>query len=291
MSHFYNQGKIEAGTFASLNQLPIIMRNTLLLFFTALLLLTAFVTDEPVGKLNGAFRQTRFKFGNMTDWKPRDSTTVVKVFRDGYWLGAYFDDKRKGRRSFDGACGGTYELKNGKYLETIGFYSWDSTAVGKVFDFSYKISPAQYGQYGVMNSEKYKNYPINEDFEPVKTSEPLKNNGLEGVWFMQEGYWGGSSRFGEGKYKGFQVVKIFSYPMVVYAYYNPTTRKFDGAGGCRYQFDGKTLTETNEFWSWQTDGSRKGKVEQHKIALANGQFVQEGWEGKLREVYAKAPIR
>jgi hypothetical protein len=267
------------------------MRNSLLLFFTALLLLTAFVADEPVGKLNGAYLQTKNKYGAMTDWKPRDSVMVMKVFRDGYWMTASFDDTRQGRKPFSGACGGTYELKNGKYVEKVGFYSWDSTAVGNVFDFDYKISDKQYEQYGVMNSEKYKNYPINEICERITSTEPLKNNGLEGVWFMQEGYWGGASRFGEGKYKGFQVVKIFNYPMVVYAYYNPTTRKFDGAGGCRYQFDGKTLTETNEFWSWQTDGSRKGKVEQHKIALNNGQFVQEGWSGKLREVYAKAPIR
>lgn len=263
----------------------------LLLFIMVLLLFTAFVRDEPVGKLNGAYRQTKNKYGAMTDWKPRDSVSVVKVFRDGYWFSVFYDDKHKGGKPFNGACGGTYELKNGKYLEKVGFYSWDSTAVGNVFDFDYKISNKQYEQYGVMNSDKYKNYPINEIAERITATEPLKNNGLEGVWFMKEGYWGGDSRFGEGKYKGFQVVKIFNYPMVVYAYYNPTTRKFDGAGGCRYQFDGKTLTETNEFWSWQTDGSRKGKVEQHKIALANGQFVQEGWEGKLREVYAKAPIR
>jgi hypothetical protein len=266
------------------------MRTPSFLIITALLL-TAFIGDEPVGKLNGAFRQVRHKYGNLTDWKPRDSVTVVKVFRDGYWFGAFYDDKRRNRRSFDGACGGTYELKNGKYLEKIGFYSWDSTAVGNVIDFDYKISDKQYEQYGVLNSEKYKNYPINEVCERVSATEPLKNNALEGVWFMQEGYWGGASRFGEGKYKNFQVVKIFSYPMVVYAYYNPTTRKFDGAGGATYQFNGTTLTETNQFWSWQPDGSRKGNVERFKMSLQNGQFVQEGWSGKLREVYAKAPVK
>ncbi len=259
------------------------------LLILLLLPILAFESDEPVSKLNGAFRQTKNKYGAMTEWKTRDSVTAIKVFRDGYWLGAFYDDKRAGRESFDGACGGTYELKNGKYIEKVGFYSWDSTAVGNMFAFDYKISPKQYEQYGMMNSDKYKNYPINEVCERITTTEPLKNKSLEGVWFMKEGYWGGKSRFGEGKYAGFTVIKIFSYPMVVYAYYNPTTRRFDGAGGCRYQFDGKVLTETNEFWSWQPDGSRKNKTEQHKISLTNGQFVQEGWEGKLREVYAKAP--
>ncbi len=267
------------------------MRTYRLLPLVLLLCLTAFVSDEPVSRLNGSFRHTKFKYGTMTDWKTRDSVTVVKVFRDGYWLSASFDDKRPGHQSFSGACGGTYELKNGKYVETVGFYSWDSTAVGNVFDFDYKVSSTQYEQYGMMNSEKYKNYPINEIAERVTTTDPLKNSGLEGVWFMKEGYWGGSSRFGEGQYKDVQVVKIFSYPMVVYAYYNPKTRQFDGAGGAMYQFDGKTLTETNEFWSWQTDGKRRGTNEKFRISTTNGQYIQQGWEDKLREVWAKAPTR
>ncbi|QIP13428.1 hypothetical protein G8759_12710 [Spirosoma aureum] len=267
-----------------------------ILSLTSLLTMLAFESDEPVNKLNGAFRQTKNKYGSMTEWKTRDSVTVIKVFRDGYWFGAFYDDKRRDRydektagiKPFDGACGGTYELKNGKYIEKIGFYSWDSTAVGNVFSFDYKISDQHYEQFGVMNSEKYPNYPINEVAERIKSTEPLKNAGLEGVWFMKEGQWGGADRLGEGKYKNMQVVKIFSYPMVVYAYYNPITRRFDGAGGAMYQFDGKTLTETNEFWSWQADGKRKGNAETFKISLDNGRYVQQGWDGKLKEVFTKA---
>lgn len=256
----------------------------------------ALVADEPVNSLNGAFRQVRHKYGTMTDWQTRDSVQVIKVFRDGYWLGAFFDDRRQGAsagkpagvRPFNGACGGTYELRDGKYIETVAFYSWDSTAVGNQFSFNYKISPTQYEQYGKMTSEQYKDFPINEVAERIQATEPLKHAGLEGVWFMHEGYWGGKNRFGEGKYRDFEVIKIFSYPMVVYAYYNPKTRQFDGAGGATYQFDGKTLTETNEFWSWQADDSRKGQVEKFKVALENGRFVQQGWEGKLHELWAKA---
>lgn len=262
-----------------------------LLFLGLITSLLALRTDEPVSKLNGAFRQTKNKYGTMTEWKSRDSVTVLKVFRDGYWFGVFYDEKYRGGKPFNGACGGTYALKDGKYHETVTFYSWDSTAVGKVYAFDYAISKQQYEQYGKMTSDKYKDYPVNEVCERITATEPLKNNSLEGVWFMKEGYWGGQSRFGEGQYKDVQVVKIFSYPMAVYAYYNPKTRQFDGAGGCRYQFDGKTLTETNEFWSWQADGKRKGNLEKFKTSVKNGQFVQQGWEGKLREVWAKAPAQ
>lgn len=272
------------------------MKKQIIFPFLFLLPVLALVADEPVGSLNGAFRQVRHKYGTMTDWQDRDSIQVIKVFRDGYWLGAFFDDCRQGAsagkpagvRPFNGACGGTYSLRDGKYIETVAFYSWDSTAVGNRFSFNYKISPTHYEQYGKMTSEQYKDFPINELAERITAAEPLKNSALEGVWFMNEGYWGGKSRFGEGQYKNSRVVKIFAYPMVVYAYYDPTTRQFQGAGGARYQFDGTTLTETNEFWSWQADGSRKGKVEKFKVSVQDGRFVQEGWEGKLREVFAKA---
>ena len=272
------------------------MKQFLILF--ALLLMLAFESDEPVSKLNGAFRQVKNKYGAMTDWERRDSVTVIKIFRDGYWFGAFYDDKRRGQydekdagiKPFNGACGGTYELKNGKYMEKVNFYSWDSTAIGNVFSFDYKVSEKQYEQYGVMTSDKYKNYPINEVSERIKATEPLKNAGLEGVWFMKEGQWS-EDRLGQGKYKNMQVVKIFAYPMVVYAYYNPVTRQFNGAGGATYQFDGKTLTETNEFWSWQPNGTRKGITEKFNVSPKNGQYVQEGWEGKLREVFAKAPTK
>lgn len=82
-----------------------------LLLFLFLVPALALVADQPVSTLNGAFRQTKNKYGDMTEWKPRIDVTVVKVFRDGYWLGAFYDDKRPGRTPFDGACGGTYEIK------------------------------------------------------------------------------------------------------------------------------------------------------------------------------------
>ncbi len=79
-----------------------------------------------------------------------------------------------------------------------------------------------------MNSEKYKDYPINEVSKRLEPAEPLKNNGLEGVWRMKEGIWK-NSRLGEGKYKNVEVIKMFSYPMAVFAYYNPQTKSICGS--------------------------------------------------------------
>lgn len=254
------------------------------------LTLAALTADEPVSTLNGAFRQVRNKYGTMTEWRTRDSVTVIKVFRDGYWFGAYFDDKRNGHTSFNGACGGTYELKNGRYVEHVNYYSWDSTAVGNTFVFDYKVTPAEYHQFGKMNSEKYRDYPINEVSTRITAIEPLKNKGLEGVWRMKEGVWK-NSKLGEGKYKDVEVIKLFSYPMAVFAYFNPKTKAFVGAGGVRYQYDGQTLTEVNEFWSWAPDGSRKGFKRAHRITLTDGRYVQTSEDGNLHELYERLDTR
>ncbi|MFN3380504.1 MAG: hypothetical protein ACK41O_13685 [Runella zeae] len=254
-----------------------------LLFLLILIGSFGFVSDESVNSINGAFRLSQLKYQNDKDWVVADERFSIKVFKDGYWMVAKL---KKGNKEFGGMGGGPYTLKDGKYNEHKYFYSWDSTGVGNTVIYDYKMSANEFKQSGKINTAKYPNYEINEIFERVKVDEPLKNDGLEGVWLMQEGYWGGTSRYGEGKYQGFMMMKIYAYPYTVYAYYDPVNKKFDGGGVCRYQFDGKTLTETNELWSW--DMSRRGKSETHKITFKNGKLIQEGWEGKLREVFVKA---
>ena len=210
------------------------MKKTLLAL-GAFLLLLAFAHDEPVSKLNGAYKMSRLKYPNDKDWVTADDRFSIKVFKDGYWFTGAL---KKGNSELNGVAGGTYDLANDKYNERIDFYSWDSSAVGSTIAFDYKLTPTEFQQSGILNSAKYPNYELKEVLERVVRTEPLKDKSLEGVWKMQEGYWGGESRFGKGKYKGFSMVKIFSYPYVVYAYYDPANRKFDGGGVCRYQFDG-----------------------------------------------------
>jgi len=253
-----------------------------------LLLLTimfnlSFISDEPLSKLNGVYKMSQMKYGTAKEWTTADDRLAIKVFKDGYWFSGGL---QKGNTKVNGLCGGTYTLKNGMYIEHIDFYSWDSTAVGTSITMDYNISPKEFRQYGKLNSDKYKDYPIDEIRERINANEPLKNESLEGVWLMQEGYWDGTSRFGEGKYKGFTMMKIYAYPYAVYAYYDPKTKKFDGGGVVRYQFDGKVLSETNELWTW--DMTRRGKFETHKITFKDGKLIQEGWEGKLKEVFVKA---
>jgi hypothetical protein len=264
------------------------MKTKLIILSFIAIVFIAFTTDDVVSELNGTYRQNRFKYGDMKDWGLADQKTTLKVFRDGYWLAFAYDDKRPNGKPFSGSGGGTYQLKNGKYVETLSYYSWDSTAVGKVYTFDYQLDKQGYKQYGVMNSDKYKDYPINEEFDRVVSEKPLKNDALEGVWFMEEGTWGGTERFGEGNYKGTKVVMIFNYPMMFFAYYKPETKQFQGVGATFYQFDGKNMAETIDCFSW--DMKLKGITNNFKITLKDDKFIKEGIEYKgLREIFVKAP--
>ena len=176
------------------------MRKIVSLFVLSILFL-ALKKDEPVSKINGAFQRKEYRFGNMKNWESDKLRKVLKIFSNGYWMVFFYDDHRPGRKIFDGAGGGTYQLKDGKYIENGDFYPWDPSSVGGQTYLKYTIKKGGFQQFGKMNSEKYPNYEVNENFERIFADEPLKNKALEGVWEMTEGTWGGVNKFGEGKYK------------------------------------------------------------------------------------------
>lgn len=261
------------------------MKNILSLVFL-LLFSVAFLADDPSNKINGAFERTSYKFGDMKEWGEDKDRKVVKIFRDGFWMVFYYDDHRPGKKLFDGAGGGTYQLVNGNYIEGHDFYSWDSTHVGQKVQLKYKIDANGFEQFGKINSEKYKNFQINEKLNRIKSTESLRNIALEGVWEMTEGTWGGESRFGVGKYKDAKMVVIYQYPKMALAYYFPKTKTFDGAGLYSYQFDGKTFTETNEAYSW--DEKHVGESNDFMIKFDGNTFTKTSSTNKgYKEVYKK----
>ncbi|HTS45877.1 MAG TPA: hypothetical protein VMH01_15865 [Puia sp.] len=240
-----------------------------------------FASATSIGQqnLDGAFKVEKAKYANES--MNTDSITVIKIFKDGYWIGAFFSGSPWW---FDGCGGGTYRISKGKYIETVHFWSWDSTAAGSVITFNYKLEKDKYTQEGKINSAKYKDYSIEEEYQRISSSEPLKNNSLEGAWVMEAGQWG-KEKLGEGEYKNVMVRKIFAYPRFAFAYFDMTKKRFIGAGGGTYQYDGKTLTEKIEYWSW---GTPDHPVSEFKIAmLSENKFSQSGWDNGLSETWKK----
>lgn len=207
-----------------------------------LLLLILIGTPGDSQPLEGAFRITKAQYGNDTVTAGRlMGENIIKIFKNGYWIAAFFGNPK---RPFSGCGGGTYETNDGKYKETLAYYSWDSTAVGRQYIFDYKLTPVSYMQTGYMESEKYPHFLIKEEFKKLESEVPLKNNSLEGVWQLQSAVVDSS---GKSVPQPFEQIKVYCYPRFAWAQYNLQTKQFIGAGGGSYQYDGKKLVEHIEY--------------------------------------------
>jgi len=231
-------------------------------------------------KLDGPFKIIAGQFGEkLLTQTDIERQHIVKIFKEGYWMCAYFGDPEQ---PFNGSCGGTYKIADGKYIETVNFYSWDSTAVGDVYRFNYKLESDRYIQDGKMDSDKYPNFIIKEEYSKIKTDVPLQNTSLEGVWQLQYGEWGNTNS--KQTYPDVTMIKIYAYPRFAFAWYNEKTKGFVGAGGGSYQFDGDKLIENVEYYSW---GKLEFPIGEFNIQLAGDSFIQKGWNNTLTETWKR----
>lgn len=229
----------------------------------------------------GAFKITAAQYGDKIS-TPEElmSRQIIKIFKDGYWISTFFGDPQK---PFSGSGGGTFTTANGKYIEKLLFYSWDSTAVGDVYHFDYRLEGNRYFQNGKMNSDKYPDHVIKEEFVKMKTDIPLKNNSLEGAWILQSATWDSKNAYDQP----IEQIKIYAYPRFAWAQYNSNTKQFIGAGGGTYQFDGKNVTEHIEYITYNGIAlSTDVNVEVKKSP--DGTMQQTTWQGRMVETWKKA---
>jgi hypothetical protein len=230
---------------------------------------------------SGAYKATETQYGDTKQSKEELSRQpVIKLFKDGHWIVASFGDSAGG---FQGTAGGTYKIVNGKYVEHISFFSWDSTAVGKSYIYDYTLNGNEYSQDGYMNSDKYKAHLVREKYAKLKPEEPLNHQGLEGTWKMQSGQWG-EDKLGEGQYQNVTAIKIYAYPRFAFAYYNDLTKSLVGAGGGTYQFDGTMLRENIQYFSWGMPADTKPSFQ---VTISDNKFTQTDLKGTFKETWKK----
>lgn len=94
--------------------------------------------DEGDSPLSGAWRfGTRIdEEGNPGERRGDGPRQTIKILSGERFQWAAFNYETK---QFSGTGGGTYELKDGRYIETIGFFSRDDSRVGLSLDFSYEV--------------------------------------------------------------------------------------------------------------------------------------------------------
>lgn len=94
--------------------------------------------DSGDSPLSGAWRfGTRIdEEGNPGERRGDGPRQTVKILSGERFQWAAFNYETK---QFSGTGGGTYALKNGRYIETIEFFSRDDSRVGLSLDFSYEV--------------------------------------------------------------------------------------------------------------------------------------------------------
>jgi hypothetical protein len=136
---------------------------------------------------------------------------------------------------------------------------------------------------GRINSEKYHDFTVKEEYIKIKSDIPLKDASLEGAWQLKGAEWGGKP--GEASVNNFEQIKIYSYPRFAWAQYNQKTKQFFGAGGGTYQYDGKKLVEHIEYMTYNLALSTDYLIEVKK--LADGTLQQVSQEGMFKEIWQR----
>ena len=92
---------------------------------------------------------------------------MIKIITPKYFIGTFFN---KNNKTFEGVTFGTYKVKKAKYTETIMFWSWDDNSmIGTQPSFDWEITTSdQYIQSGVLSSDKYDNYTIEEKYDRIE---------------------------------------------------------------------------------------------------------------------------
>lgn len=230
-------------------------------------------------QLDGAFlvKATQYR-DESTPKEELLSTKSVKLFKDGYWISAAFGNQKY---PFGGSGGGTFTTNNGKYMETLRFYSWDSTARGKTYTFDYRLEGNQFFQSGFINTEKYQNYLIKEEMTRMIPVCALQNAALEGVWMLKEASTNGKSEFSSPM----EQFKIYAYPRFAWARYDTSTGQFLGTGGGSYSFDGKKVIEHLEYITYDLALGTDVEIE---VVLQGARMQQTSWGGSYKETWQRA---
>ncbi|GAA4467521.1 hypothetical protein GCM10023189_51370 [Nibrella saemangeumensis] len=252
------------------------------LFLLLVIPALGFYTDDPANVLNGVYRQTKYRHGTMTGLKVRDDMTALKLFVNGHWVSVLYNHKDPAKTGSVG--GGTYHLKNGKYLETTGFYSWNPTVVGQTIKYDYSLKNGVYYQRGmVRGTEKHHDYLSEEYAERIKAEKPLTATNLEGVWLHLYSEYSDHSMHMRDQ-PGTITLQYMMYPHFVSVTYGSKENEVLEYFGGTYEFDGQRLKQTIDFANG--DFYEVGQILNYTITLHDNAFTQE--QSRWRELFVSA---
>lgn len=214
--------------------------------------------------LEGAWKLKKAKWGNMEDFR-EETRTIIKMYTQGHFFFIY--DKEG---EFNGAGGGTYTSTENTFTETISYFSWDSTAAGTAQTFNFEIVDGVLHQHGILNSEKYQNYTIDEYYERVEDTGA--DNPLVGVWEATKVKYSDSKD--NPPNNNLRLIKAIT-PTHFYAVtYHAKSGVFDNATFGTYSYQKNKLAET--ILTTSRDQEAMGQTFDFKVKMAENGFRQKG---------------
>ncbi|SFT73829.1 hypothetical protein SAMN04489724_1937 [Algoriphagus locisalis] len=230
-----------------------------------LLLFTAFLSfNLAIGQnLEGSWRLTHQDGQEVKDME------YIKIYQDDYFA---FGAKRVADNHFVSAGGGPFSYVDGKYLETLDFFTLDPFQVGKTN--KYKLD---WVNEKMVISSEINGKMLVEIWEKVSDEK----NDLTGNWVITGRKRGEEiSRSTPGARR---TVKILSGGRFQWIAFNSETKEFSGTGGGTYTAkDGKYI-ENITFFS--RDDSRVGASLDFNYEVKDGEWHHSGLSSKGDPIY------
>ncbi|MGF1639166.1 MAG: hypothetical protein ACFCUU_18965 [Cyclobacteriaceae bacterium] len=242
--------------------------KTLNVFYLIFALLIGGVPVYSQQKIEGAWKLVE------KDGKPFKDGQMVKVFADDYFMFGW----HTADGAFKAAGGGTASLQDKKYIETLDFFTLDSTRVRVPLEVNATLKGNKLTLKGSGKKQEK-----NEVWQKVDNS----SNELSGAWRFANRVDTDGNR-GERRSPGpRETIKILNGNRFQWAAFNYITKQFMGTGGGTYSLSDGKYTENIEFFS--KDNSRVGaslsfdferiKDEWHHKGLSSaGKPIYEIWE-------------
>lgn len=193
----------------------------------------------------------------------------IKIYQDNYFS---FGVKNVSDNHFIGAGGGPFSYQDGKYSETLDFFTLDTLQVGNTTQFN-----LEWTQGNLVLSADTKNGMLMETWEKISDTK----DALTGNWVIT-----GRKREGEISRStpgSRRTVKILSGGRFQWIAFNSETKEFSGTGGGTYTaVDGKYV-ENITFFS--RDDSRVGASLGFDFQVIDGEWHHSGMSSTGSPIY------
>ncbi len=228
--------------------------------FLPLLFLASWLSAQS---LDGAWKMV------LQNGKPVTDHEYIKIYQDDYFA---FGVKNTADNAFIGAGGGPYKFADGKYSETLDFFTLNPLQVGTTTPFKAELSGDKLSLTANTNEGM-----LVETWEKISDAE----DALTGNWVIT-----GRKRDGEVSRStpgARRTVKILSGGRFQWIAFNSETKEFSGTGGGTYTAVNGKYTENITFFS--RDNSRVGASLGFDFEVVDGEWHHSGLSSTGSPIY------